>query len=102
MPSEKKCPKCGTNHNKRGPYCSRSCGNGRVWTDEDKEKKRLKLLDYHQTPEGIATQSISSDFMSKINRDRRDERLGNYILQDEDWMLDIPLEQEEREDNSWL
>jgi hypothetical protein len=40
--------------------------------------------------------------MSKINRDRRDERLGNYILQDEDWMLDIPLEQEEREDNSWL
>lgn len=102
MPSEKICPKCGTNHNKRGPYCSRSCGNGRAWTDEDKEKKRLKLLDYHQTPEGTATRSISSDFMSRINKDRRDERLGNYILQDEDWMLDIPLEQEEREDNSWL
>lgn len=31
---EKECPKCGTKHNKRGQYCSRSCGNGRVWSDE--------------------------------------------------------------------
>lgn len=30
---EKQCPKCGTKHTKRGEYCSRSCGNGRVWSD---------------------------------------------------------------------
>ena len=24
---EKTCPKCGVKHNKRGEYCSRSCGN---------------------------------------------------------------------------
>lgn len=29
---EKQCPKCGTKHTKRGEYCSRSCGNGRVWS----------------------------------------------------------------------
>lgn len=102
LPSEKICPKCGVNHNKRGPYCSRTCGNSRVWTDEDKEKKRQKLLEYHQSPEGAATRSMSSDFMSRINRNRKDEKNGNYILQDDDWMIDIPLDQEEQEDNSWL
>ena len=44
---EKTCPKCLTVHNKRGPYCSRSCGNHRTWTKEQKtifgEKKREYL-----------------------------------------------------------
>jgi hypothetical protein len=40
--------------------------------------------------------------MSRINRNRKDERNGTYILQDDDWMIDIPLDHEEQEDNTWL
>jgi hypothetical protein len=35
---EKVCPKCGTKHTKRGEFCSRSCGNSRKQTSEQKEK----------------------------------------------------------------
>ena len=35
---EKQCPKCGVKHNKRGEFCSRSCGNSRVPTTEHREK----------------------------------------------------------------
>ena len=43
---EKECPKCGTKHTKRGQYCSRSCGNGRVWTDEMREVFRQKQTEF--------------------------------------------------------
>lgn len=35
---EKICPKCGVTHNKRGEYCSRSCGNQKKHTTETKQK----------------------------------------------------------------
>jgi predicted amidophosphoribosyltransferase len=35
---EKTCPKCQTKHNKRGEYCSRSCGNQKKHTEETKQK----------------------------------------------------------------
>ena len=34
----KECPNCGAEHRKRGPYCSRSCGNQRTPTEEHKTK----------------------------------------------------------------
>ena len=34
----KTCPKCGVVHNKRGEFCSRSCGNSRPLTREQKKK----------------------------------------------------------------
>ena len=37
----KQCPKCKSNHNKPGVYCSRSCANSRQWSDEDKVKKSI-------------------------------------------------------------
>lgn len=37
----KECPQCGAEHRKRGPYCSRSCGNKRTYTEEQKEVKRV-------------------------------------------------------------
>jgi predicted nucleic acid-binding Zn ribbon protein len=33
------CPKCGTKHEKNGKFCSRTCANSRVWSEEDKRKK---------------------------------------------------------------
>lgn len=35
----KTCPKCFVEHEKPGVYCSRSCANSRVWSDEDKQAK---------------------------------------------------------------
>lgn len=39
------CPKCGARHNKNGIFCSRSCANSRVWTEEINESRRKKLKD---------------------------------------------------------
>lgn len=38
------CPKCSTAHEKPGTYCSRTCANSRIWSDDDKHKKRLSVL----------------------------------------------------------
>ena len=35
----KQCPKCGTEHDKPGKFCSRKCANSRSWTTEDNLKK---------------------------------------------------------------
>lgn len=43
---EKECPHCGKKHRKRGPYCSRSCGNHRTWTKEQKDVFAEKKRDY--------------------------------------------------------
>lgn len=46
---EKTCPTCGTVHRKRGPYCSRSCGNSRQHTQEHKEHLARKTSEaYHR------------------------------------------------------
>jgi hypothetical protein len=50
---EKECPHCGTKHRKRGPYCSRSCGNHRTWTKKQKEVFSEKKREYlYNTDEG--------------------------------------------------
>jgi hypothetical protein len=39
----KDCPTCGTTHTKRGLYCSRSCGNHRIYTKEQRLAKSVAL-----------------------------------------------------------
>ena len=68
MPVQKTCPTCKTTHTKRGPYCSRSCGNIRVHTDEDKAIRSKKLTESHQTPEGAATREKASRITTAMNR----------------------------------
>jgi len=68
MPIQKTCPRCGTSHTKRGPYCSRSCGNVRQHTEEDKQIRSQKLLEYHLTPEGAATRAKSAKIVTAIKR----------------------------------
>ena len=68
MPILKTCPRCGVSHQKRGEYCSRSCGNVRVHTEEDKAVRSKKLLEYHQTPEGAATRAKSAKITSAIRK----------------------------------
>ena len=39
----KTCPKCDTEHNKSGMYCSRSCANSRIFTEESNLKRSNAL-----------------------------------------------------------
>lgn len=85
MPAQKTCPQCGTIHTKRGPYCSRSCGNVRVHTEEDKKVRSQKLTEYHQTPEGAATRDKTSRIMSAKRKGEDWEEVGV-----EDYAVNIP------------
>lgn len=42
----KECPKCGNTHEKKGIYCSRSCANARVMTEESNAKRRESINAY--------------------------------------------------------
>lgn len=98
MPIEKTCPQCGTKHQKRGPYCSRSCGNVRVHTEEDKKVRRKKLIEYHQTPEGLATQEKSRRMVIAMNKGEDWTQVSA-----EEFAVDIPdvTDYNEFYDSSW-
>jgi endogenous inhibitor of DNA gyrase (YacG/DUF329 family) len=74
--AQKTCPRCGTQHQKRGPFCSRSCGNVREHTEDDKAARSQKLTEYHQTPEGAATREKSSRIMSAKRKGEDWEEVG--------------------------
>lgn len=42
------CPKCNKEHTKEGKFCSRSCANSRIKSDESKKKVSEKLKYYYQ------------------------------------------------------
>lgn len=85
MPALKNCSRCGTEHKKRGPYCSYSCANVRVHTEEDKAIRSAKLLEYHQTPEGAATREKSARMMSARKKGEDWEEIGV-----EEYAVNIP------------
>lgn len=85
MPVQKKCPRCGVTHTKRGEYCSRSCGNVRVHTEEDKKIRQKKLIEYHQTPEGAATRNKASKFVTALNKGTEAE-----LVEMDDYAINIP------------
>jgi endogenous inhibitor of DNA gyrase (YacG/DUF329 family) len=85
MPAQKTCPRCGTTHKKRGPYCSMSCANVRVHSEEDKKIRQKKLLEYHQTPEGAATRNKSSKFVTAMNKGEEAD-----LVDMDDYAINIP------------
>ena len=54
---EKQCPKCGSKHTKRGEYCSRSCGNGRVWSDEMRAVFSQKQTEFINSDDDVAEEA---------------------------------------------
>ena len=46
---EKKCPRCGTLHVKKGTFCSLSCANVREHSDADKLNKSVSVAAYYKT-----------------------------------------------------
>jgi endogenous inhibitor of DNA gyrase (YacG/DUF329 family) len=83
--AQKTCPKCGTVHNKRGPFCSRSCGNVRTYTEETKALLSKATTEYHLTPEGAATREKSSRISTAIRKGLDWEEVGM-----DDYAVGIP------------
>lgn len=61
----KKCAKCGNEHNKRGEFCSRSCGNSRKPTRAHKEKVAEAKREWHATSDIAAV--VAHNFTNKGN-----------------------------------
>jgi hypothetical protein len=88
---EKECPECGLRHRKRGIHCSQKCAQtGKTLSAEHKEKLSEKATEYKQTPEGIATTSMIVRGRERYLTNREKEKNGEYILTDDDWMIDLP------------
>ena len=87
----KSCPECGKEHRKRGLHCSQSCAQiNKELTNEHKEKLSEKAIEYRQTPEGIATTSMIIRGRERYLTNVEKQKNGEYILTDDDWMIDIP------------
>ena len=63
---EKTCPKCQAKHNKRGVYCSRSCGNQKSHTEETKIKLSQKQTEWLTSGDEKA-EVAKHNFISKSN-----------------------------------
>ena len=67
----KQCPKCNTEHNKLGTFCSRACANSRVCSDENKHKKSIALKDRPST-QTAADRTVAAEKL-------RNTRLQKYL-----------------------
>lgn len=86
---EKECPHCGTKHRKRGPYCSRSCGNHRTWTKEQKEVFSEKKKEYlYTTDEGEMERwrvNANEEDEPMAPRQRKELGYGQFIEDGDLW-----------------
>lgn len=88
----KVCPVCGKEHRQRGPNCSQSCANSaRRHTEESKQKISDSIKEWGKTPEGVANSKVVSRLNEKRWSDRAKEAAGEYVLQEDDYALDIPF-----------
>lgn len=85
---EKTCPTCNTVHKKRGPYCSRSCGNHRVWTEEQKKvfsEKKTEYLYSDSDKAEVERWQINAKIEDEPVPPQREKPIGyNQFVQDGD------------------
>lgn len=80
---EKSCPTCGATHHKRGPYCSRSCGNSRDHTKERIEHQRTVMTQVMNAPEKAEHRALAGDILRHkqkqlMNKDDQDLQELSY------------------------
>lgn len=86
---EKQCPQCKKLHRGRGNFCSISCANtGQIKSPETKQKLAEKSREYRRTPEGIATTKV-------IARVTEKRHAGVTVLPDDDWIVEVPIDNED-------
>jgi|APFre7841882654_1041346.scaffolds.fasta_scaffold154089_2 hypothetical protein len=74
----KYCPKCNNEHNKPGMFCSRSCANSRVWSEETNLKRSITSKGNSPWNKGIST-GINEE-RNKVIRLVRLEKNRNKFL----------------------
>ena len=62
---EKTCPKCHAKHNKRGVYCSRSCGNQKKHTESAKQAIATTQAIRHASGDEVAEEQRYA--LAKVN-----------------------------------
>jgi hypothetical protein len=67
----KQCPKCPNMHEKPGIFCSRSCANSRVFSEESKIKKSVALKGKTAVRADIETWKKNLSVSHKARSDRR-------------------------------
>lgn len=88
----KQCPVCGREHRQRGPNCGQSCANkARTHSEETKKKLSKAALEYGQTPEGLANYRLVAELNEKRGIDNAKRAAGEYILEPDDYALDVPF-----------
>ena len=80
---EKTCPTCGATHRKRGPYCSRSCGNSRSHSKERIEHQRTVMTQVMNAPDKAEHRAHAADILRHkqkqlVNKDDEDLQELSY------------------------
>lgn len=89
---EKVCPYCGITHRRRGPYCCQSHASSSYrHTEETKAKLKAIHLERALTPEGLAHAEVVTARNIKRGKDNAKLAAGEYILQEEDYELNVPF-----------
>jgi len=84
---KKNCPNCGVEHRGRGQFCSVACSNSfREVKPETKEK--LSEIAKEYGPMTAARQV-------KLGQDNEKRRNGEYVLQEDDWYVLPPVDNED-------
>lgn len=79
------CPTCGTEHKKRGPYCSRSCGNSREYTQQQRRELSVKVRNHFNTDAGREQATAAKDAITvaKIKqKNKHDPDAAELTLED--------------------
>lgn len=87
----KTCPVCGKEHRQRGPNCSQSCANSKPQPEHVKRKIKKTVDEWTQTPEGLANARLVSYLNEKKGIDNAKRAAGEYILQPDDYYLEVPF-----------
>jgi Zn finger protein HypA/HybF involved in hydrogenase expression len=85
------CPKCGTEHDKDGDFCSRSCANGRKHSDDTKNNISNGVRNYlnnltDKEKEELANRSrVSVKFAAAVTHANQQKRLEESSFEDLTW-----------------
>lgn len=98
----KTCPKCGTEHEKPGKFCSRACANSRQWTAEHKKvfsEKQKEYMARDESEEHRWKKSVQTSMLLKtgvMGNGLATERLEDVMTDPEDYIVMPPDEDEYR------
>ncbi len=85
------CPKCSQEHTKQGKFCSRSCANSRVFSDEAKKKKSIQSSRWWASLNEEERAKFSSKISATLSLRSSDiaDRVHHYAV---DLLMTTPFE----------